>query len=222
MELDIYYGQTIPYPKSEDTLGCTPFCLQIEGHRAITDVCNVKPSKVEHWMQSYEWLETLAYWREGHKKQGDFNIAQRRWTEMIENREDLFPVEYPDVPDDISVSEGTLDVSALIASHLFCADNLCDDEIRARLAEERKFESPPVRYEGEPPLENLYHWWLYPNYSDGIFSKVLARVNVVGDLVVGTGEDTSLVIIRYGGLTLARQVSDDVASPYDERLLVCL
>ena len=70
-----------------------------------------------------------------------------------------------------------LDTSALIQSHLFCVDNLCDDEIRARLAEERQFESNPVRYEGQA-LENAYHWWVYPNYDDGIYSTVLARVNV--------------------------------------------
>ena len=89
------------------------------------------------------------------------------------------------------------------------------------LAEERKFESPPLRYGGQE-LGNLYRWWLYANYDDGIFSKVLARVNVAGDLVIGTGEDTSLVIIRHGRLTLTRQVSDDVANVSDRRLLVCL
>ena len=58
--------------------------------------------------------------------------------------------------------------------------------------------------------------------TDGVYSKVFARVNVVGDLVIGTGEDTSLVCIRHGRLTLMRQVSDDVVSTSDKRLLVCL
>ena len=104
---------------------------------------------------------------------------------------------------------------------LFCIENLCNDEIRARLAEEREYEGNPVRYEGQR-LGNLHHWWLFPNWDNGIYSKVLAHANVVGDLVVGTGDETSLVIIRHGRLTLTRQVSDDVASVSDARLLVCL
>ena len=51
---------------------------------------------------------------------------------------------------------------------------------------------------------------------------LLARANVAGDLVIGTGDDTSLVCIRHGRLTITRQVSDDVVSTSDKRLLVCL
>ena len=109
----------------------------------------------------------------------------------------------------------------LIHSHLFCVDNLCRDEIRARLAEERHFESNPVRYEGQD-LENAYYWWLYPNYADGIYSTVLARVNIAGDLVIGTGEEMCLVIIRHGRLTITRKTADDVVSASDDRILVCL
>ena len=109
----------------------------------------------------------------------------------------------------------------MIQSHLFCVDNLCDDEIRTRLAEERQFESSPVRYEGQA-LENPYHYWIYPNKPEGLYSKVLARANVVGDLIVGSDEDTSLVCIRHGRLTLTRQVCDDAVSVSDDRLLVCL
>ena len=126
-----------------------------------------------------------------------------------------------DKPMHLSYTQNTLDASALIQSHLFCVDNLCRDEIRARLAEERHFESNPVRYEGQD-LENAYHWWVYPNYADGIYSAVLARVNIAGDLVIGTGEETCLVCIRYGRFTLTRQIADDVANIFDERLLVCL
>ena len=127
-----------------------------------------------------------------------------------------------DIPMHLSQTQNTLDVSDLIKSHLFCVDNLCDDEIRAHLAEEREFESNPVRYEGQA-LENAYHWWVYPNYADGIYSTVLARVNVVGDLVIGTGEEMCLVCIRHSRLTITRQVSaDDVVSASDERLLACL
>ena len=126
-----------------------------------------------------------------------------------------------DIPMHLSQTQNTLDASALIKSHLFCVDNLCDDEIRAHLAEEREFESNPVRYEGQA-LENAYHWWVYPNYADGIYSTVLARVNIFGDLVIGTGEEMCLVCIRHSRLTITRQVADDVVSAADERLLVCL
>lgn len=109
----------------------------------------------------------------------------------------------------------------MIRKFLFCIDNLCDAQIRAHLAEEREFEGEPVRYE-EQELRNLYRWWLYPNYDDGIYSKVLARVNVADDLVIGTGDDTCLVMVRHGRLTITRQPCDDIVSVFDERLLVCL
>ena len=51
---------------------------------------------------------------------------------------------------------------------------------------------------------------------------VLARVNIAGDLVIGTGEEICLVCIRHSRLTITRQVADDVVSASDERLLVCL
>ena len=126
-----------------------------------------------------------------------------------------------DKPMHHSYTQNTFDVSALIKSHLFCVDGLCRDEIRARLAEERQFESNPVRYEGQA-LENAYYWWLYPNYDDGIYSAVLARVNIADDLVIGTGEETCLVCIRHGRLTITRKIADDVVNVSDERLLVCL
>ena len=139
---------------------------------------------------------------------------------MVQNSEDLNPVDYPDKA--IKSPPDNPDVYALIQSHLFCVDDLCDDEIRARLAEEREHEGNPVRYKGKPDLENAYHWWIFPNKPEGLYSKCFARANVVGDLVIGTGDETSLVCIRHGRLTLTRQVSDDVVSVSDDRLLVCL
>jgi len=47
-------------------------------------------------------------------------------------------------------------------------------------------------------------------------------VNVADDLVIGRGEETSLVIIRHGRFSLARQVCEDIANVHDKRLLVCL
>ena len=189
--------------------------------KAIADILKVKKSKIQWWMKSHEWIEAISYWQGSRPSvEGDLNLAEKVWTEMIENGDDLSAVAYPEKPFKSS-QNGDPNVYALIQSHLFCVDNLCDDEIRVRLAEEREYEGEPVRFEGQA-LENPYHYWLYPNYDDGIFSKVFARANVVGDLVVSTGEDTCLVCIRHGRLTLTRQVSDDVANVYDERLLVCL
>ena len=196
------------------------FIFKSKDPKVIADVLNLKHSKIQHWMQSYEWIEAVSYWRGNPApKQGDLGLAENLWAEMVQNSEDLNPVDYPDKA--IKSPSDNPDVYALIQSHLFCVDNLCDDEIRARLAEERQFESNPVRYEGQA-LESPYHWWLYPNYADGIYSKVFARANIVGDLVIGTGDDTSLVCIRHGRLTLTRQFCDDVVSVSDSRLLVCL
>ena len=79
---------------------------------------------------------------------GDLKFAERLWTEMIEKGEYINLVDYPDKA--LQSPPDNPDVFALLDSHLFCVDNLCDDEIRrARLAEERKFEGNPVRYKGQ-------------------------------------------------------------------------
>ena len=196
------------------------FVYKSQDVHEIASVINTKAEIVEEWMQSIDWLEALGYWG-NRPKADDLRDAERCWTDMIENSEDLYPIDYPDKPMHHSYTQNTFDVSALIKSHLFCVDGLCRDEIRARLAEERQFESNPVRYEGQA-LENAYYWWLYPNYDDGIYSAVLARVNIADDLVIGTGEETCLVCIRHGRLTITRKIADDVVNVSDERLLVCL
>ena len=104
----------------------------------------------------------------------------------------------------------------LINSHLFCVDNLSDAEIRERLTRD----GPPVGYEGQHILG--YHWFAYPNAAEGLYSKVLARVNMFGDLVVGSGEETCLVCIKHGRLSVTHQVGKDVVSVHDKRLLVLL
>ena len=189
--------------------------------KAIAKVLKVKKGKVQSYMQSYEWIEAISYWSGSRPNNGeDFDLAEQVWTEMIEKYDDLSAIDYPENPFR-SLRTGDASVYALIQSHLFCVDNLCDAQIRARLAEEREHEGEPVRYGGQR-LGNLYRWWLYPNFNDGIFSKVFARINAVGDLVVGSGEYTCLVMIRYGRLTLTSQVCDDLVSIFDERLLICL
>ena len=104
----------------------------------------------------------------------------------------------------------------LINFHLFCVDNLSDADIHQRLAKD----GPLTHYEGQHITG--YHWFAYPNETEGLYSKVLARVNMFGDLVIGSGEDTCLVIIRYGIFSLSRKVCDDVANVHDKRLLMCL
>ena len=108
------------------------------------------------------------------------------------------------------------DLRTLINSHLFCVDNLSDTEIREHLSED----SPPVLYDGQHILG--YHWFAYPNAAEGLYSKVLARVNMFGDLVIGRSEETCLVIIRHGRLSLSCKVCDDIANVHNKRLLVCL
>lgn len=189
--------------------------------KVIADVLCVKTSKFQYWMRFHEWTKVVSYWTGTPPTEGDLNLVKRRWTELVENNENLFLITYPDVPENIKHAQEFMDASTLIKTHLFCIDNLCDDEIRAHLAEERKFGLSPVQYEGQE-IGNRYYWWLYPNYNEGLYSKVLARVNFVGDLVIGSGEEMCLVIIRHGRLTITRQHADDVALASDERLLVCL
>lgn len=45
---------------------------------------------------------------------------------------------------------------------------------------------------------------------------------IAGDLIVGSGDDTCLVIIRHGRLSLTQQIADALVSIFDERLLICL
>ena len=196
------------------------FAFKSKDPKAIASVIDVNIHKLHQWMQTDAWLEALDFWGQ-NPKASDLNFAEKLWTEMIENNEHLSFVDSPDEPIRFKQSEDVLKASAVIHSHLFCVDGLCAEQIRTRLAEEREFEGEPIRYEGQA-LGNSYRWWLYPNWYDSIYSKVLARVNAAADLVVGTGEDTSLVMIRHGRLTLTRQVCDDIVSAFDERLLVCL
>ena len=161
-----------------------------------------------------EFLEALSLWNY-NRPTGDFALAERVWTEIIQSVGGLSAVEYPDKPFKSS-QNGSPETYALINSHLFCVDNLSDDEIRAKLVEDGN----PVRYEGQHIRG--YHYFAYPNKAEGLYSKVLARVNVVGDLVIGDGEEMCLVCIRHGRLTLTRQVSNGTVNVSDERLLVCL
>lgn len=184
----------------------------------IARIVNVRPKALEKWMRQDVWHQCLAYWGRS-RKSGDLNFAEKLWTEMVNNSEHLTNIEYftsMEKPFKSKQGIGNYKVDALISSHLFCVDNLSSDEIHAKLAEDGN----PVPYEGQ--RIRGCHYFVYPNAAEGLYSKVLERVNGVGDLVIGDGEDTYLVIIRYGRLTLARQVSDDIANVYDERLLVCL
>ena len=90
------------------------------------------------------------------------------------------------------------DVRTLIHSHLFCVDNLSDADIRNHLTRDGN----PVGYEGQHILG--YHYFAYPNAAEGLYSKVLARVNMFGDLVIGSDEETCLVCIKHGRLSVTR------------------
>ena len=197
------------------------FVFNSKDPKDIADVLKVKKKKIQHWMQSHEWTEAVSYWTGTPSTEGDLNLAERLWTEMIEKNEHLRPVDYPDVPENLPQSQHTLEVSTLIKSHLFCIDNLTEDEIQERLANEDADGMKPVRYTGQS-LENAYHWWVFPNFLEGIYSKCLARANVAGDLVINFAGEICLVIIRHGRLTLTRQIADDAANVSDNRLLVCL
>ena len=109
------------------------------------------------------------------------------------------------------------DLRTLINSHLFCVDNLSDAEIRERLTRDGN----PVGYEGQHILGYHYGSPILTRRR-GYTPKSFARVNMFGDLVVGSGEETCLVCIKHGRLSVTRQVGNDVVSVHDKRLLVCL
>ena len=221
MELDIFMTQKFLTHHLKLLFAAHHFVFNSKDPKNIADILCVKKSKIQYWMQSHEWTEAVSYWTGTPSTESDLNLAERRWKEMIENNEHLVPIDYPDIPANLVQSQHTLEVSALIKSHLFCVDNFTKDEIQDRLANEDNHGMKPVCYEGQD-LENAYHWWIFPNFPEGLYSKCLARANVSGDLVIDFAGETCLVIIRHGRLTLTRQIADDTANISDNRLLVCL
>ena len=112
-------------PNLEILFAAHHFVYKSQDVHEIASVINTKADIIEEWMQSFDWLEALGYWG-NRPKAGDLRTAERCWTDMIENSEDLYPVDYPDKPMNLSYTQNTLDVSALIQSHLFCVNNLCE------------------------------------------------------------------------------------------------
>ena len=188
----------------------------------IAEIINVSPQRLEKLMETPFWKEALQYWRgnaSAFEEQwvGDLGFAQHIWIEIIEKDEHINTVDYPDVPFKCKKSEGDPALYPLIQSHLFCVDNLSKSDVRIC----SEFDNSPARYKGQE-LRG-YHWFAYPNRKEGIYSKVFARVNIVGDLVIDYSEDNiCFVCIRHGRLTITRQVSDDVVNVSDKRLRVCL
>ena len=221
MELDIFMTSKFLTHNLKLLFAAHHFVFNSKDPKAIADVLCVKKSKIQYWMQSYEWTEAVSYWTVPPPTEGDLNLAERRRKEMIENNEHLVPVDYPDVPENLAQSQHSLEVSALIKSHLFCVDNLTEDKIQERLANEDANGMRPARYDGQD-LEGVYHWWIFPNEPEGLYSKCLARANVAGDLVVDFAGEICLICIRYGRFTITRQITDDVVSIFDDRILVCL
>ena len=172
--------------------GAHHFVFSTQDATDIAAVINVSPEHLQELMRSGYWDEALRYWQDkNHKSTSDLPLVERLWTEMIEKGEHIDLTDYPDTPISCPKGEGDPSLYPLIQSHLFCIDNLTDAEVRECLF----WDNTPVRYESQHMLG--YHWFAYPNETDGIYSKVFARVNVVGDLVIGDGEDTSLVCIRH-------------------------
>ena len=85
--------------------------------KAIAKVLNVKKGKIQSYMQSYEWIEAISYWSGSRPKSGDFQSAEKLWTEMIENGEDLNPIDYPEKS--INSPPDNPDMYALIQSPNF-------------------------------------------------------------------------------------------------------
>ena len=200
----------------------------------IAAVMCMSPEKIKRWMDTPEWFQCCAYWG-NRPRLGDFSRVARAWTELIDFDEHLYPTELPDVifanghvlgsePLAESIKNNALEMRQyrpdILIAEPFCVEGLCDEQIRDRIAQEKAFGYTPMKYENQ--YLQGYYWWLYPNWDRGVFSKVFAKANIFGNLVCGAGEKTHLVCIESGRFTLTRQVSDDVVSVLDERLLVCL
>ena len=201
----------------------------------IASVINLSPQRVEKLMQTDAWVEVVAYWKGNPpKKEGDQGLAEKEWSQMVAFDEHLFPSEYPDVtfsngrvhsePPAESIKNNALEMrqyrpDALIAEP-FCVDGLSNEQIESRIAEERSFGFTPMQYERQH-LQG-YYWWLYPNWEEGVFSKVFAKANIFGNLVCGADEQTHLVCIEDSRFMLSQNVSDTAVLVSDERLLVCL
>ena len=111
--------------------GAHHFVFSSKDTAGIAAVVKVSPERLQKLMRSPYWNEALHYW--GYNPPiGDLMFAQQLWTELVENGEHINPVEYPDKP--IKASSDNYDVYALIASHLFCVDNLSDADIHEHLA----------------------------------------------------------------------------------------
>ena len=186
----------------------------------IAAVVNLSPQHLEKLMKSPFWKEAVSYWCGnptcGDGYVGDLGFAQHIWIEMVEKGEHLNLVEYPDIPIKCAKGQGDPALYPLIQSHLFCIDNLSKGDLRIC----REYDNNPVHFEGQEIRG--YHWFAYSNKADGIYSKVLARVNAVGFLVIDYNEETFLVCIQNGKFTISREVSDDVVSVSDERLRLCV
>ena len=202
----------------------------------IAKAVRLTPKLIKKWMKTSEWRLSLKFWGiyEYGYKDGDFSFARRTWEALIKFDEHANPSEYPDsyvvstevrfdhhneVPKINALEMYQHKPNALIVEP-FCVDNLHADQIHDRIAEEREFGYTPCRYDGQ--LLAGYHWWLYPNDNDGIFSKVFARSNMFGNLLCGAGEKTHLVCIEDGRLVLSAVVSDNAVLASDKRLLICL
>ena len=203
--------------------------------KTIADVVNVKQGRLQRWMQTDEWLELVAYWRGNPRSlEGDLGLAEKLWSQMIEFEEHTSPAEYPNAtfsdgrvhsePIAEFIKNNALEMLQykpnILIPEPFCIDGISNEQIEARIAEERAFGYTPMKFE-QQYLQG-YYWWLYPNWDRGVFSKVFARANMFGNLVCGAGEKTHLVCIENGRFVLSRNVSENAVLASDERLLVCL
>ena len=60
----------------------------------IARIVRVKRKKLDIWMTTSAWGDALRLW--GYIQNGDFAVIERIWTVMIQNGDDLFPIEFPD------------------------------------------------------------------------------------------------------------------------------
>ena len=199
------------------TFAAHHFLFKSENIEDIAELLNLSVTQVESIINSPYFEQALYVWGKPFEI-GDLKIAKLLWETLIENDEHVFSVEYPEEP---FVFDEEQEPRRPILPNTFVATRLSDDQIRERLAEYQEFEGEIVRYD-DFEIRG-YHFWVYANFSDSIFSSVYAKMNVTTHLVVDVDDDVYLVAITDGKLTLTQDATnDDIILATDERLRVCL
>lgn len=105
-------------------------------------------NKMSEIDETHPYNDALLFW--GYKQNvGDLKLVKALWEEMIENGEHITPIEYIDVPIDIPNPDDLFPLE----HHVFCAENLSEEEIEQHVEEDLNNENNSVLHDFF-----IYHW----------------------------------------------------------------